>query len=205
MRRGDPGGPRLVLFNKPYRVLGERAGEPGKRTILDYVPFPDMDPAGRLDFDSEGLLVLTNAGWLQHLVIHPRSKLPKTYWAQVEGRPSDEALRRLSAGVDLKDGRTRPAQARRIRPPEVWPRDPPVQERRDLPSSWLEIVLTEGRKRQIRRMTAAVGHPTLRLLRIAVGPWTLGDLLPGRWKELPCPADAAAFRRLCGSSPRRGG
>jgi 23S rRNA pseudouridine2457 synthase len=175
--------PRLILFNKPYRVLSERAGEAGKRTVADFAPFPGLDPAGRLDFDSEGLVILTNVGWLQHAIIHPRHELPKVYWVQVEGAPSSEAIRRLREGIALPDGRTKPARVRRIAPPSIWPRDPPVQERNDLPLSWLEIVLREGKKRQIRRMTAAVGHPTLRLIRVAIGPWDLGELKPGEWKE----------------------
>ena len=174
---------RIILLNKPYRVLSERAGAPGQVTVSDIVPIPGLDPAGRLDFDSEGLVVLTDDGPLQHRIIHPRNKVPKVYWVQVEGKPSPEAVRRLAGGIVLSDGPTRPAQVRTMAPPRVWPRVPPVQERRDLPSSWLEITLTEGRKRQIRRMTAAVGHPTLRLVRVAVGLWTIGDLKPGEWRE----------------------
>lgn len=178
------GSARIVLLNKPFRVLSERAGAPGQVTVSDLVPIPDLDPAGRLDFDSEGLVVLTNDGALQHRIIHPQYKLPKVYWVQVEGTPSPEAIRRLAAGVVLGDGPTRPAQVRRIGPPHLWPRDPPVHERRDLQPSWIEVTLTEGRKRQIRRMTAAVGHPTLRLVRVAVGPWEIGDLQPGEWREV---------------------
>lgn len=177
------GAPRVVLLNKPYRVLSERAGTPGQVTVSELVPIPGLDPAGRLDFDSEGLVVLTDDGPLQHRIIHPRNKVPKVYWVQVEGKPSPEAVRRLASGIPLSDGPTRPAGVRTMPPPRVWPRDPPVQERRDLPSSWLEITLTEGRKRQIRRMTAAVGHPTLRLIRVAVGPWKISDLKPGEWRE----------------------
>ncbi len=176
-------GRRVVLWNKPYRVLSERAGAPGQVTVADLMPIPGLDPAGRLDLDSEGLVVLTNDGALQHRIIHPRYKMAKLYWVQVEGSPSREAIARLAGGIELKDGRTRPAGVRRIEPPPVWPRVPPVQERRDLPSGWLEITLTEGRKRQIRRMTAAVGHPTLRLIRVAVGPWRVDGLTPGEWRE----------------------
>jgi len=186
---------RLVLFNKPFRVLSERSGEPGKRTVADYVPFADVDPAGRLDFDSEGLVILTNVGWLQHLIAHPRHKQPKTYWVQVEGAPSAEAILRLEQGVVLRDGPTQRARVRRMAAPAVWPRDPPVQERRDLAATWLAITMFEGRKRQVRRMTAAVGHPALRLIRVAVGPWRLGGLGPGEWREAFCPPDAESFRR----------
>jgi 23S rRNA pseudouridine2457 synthase len=173
---------RLILFNKPFRVLSDRDPASGKPSIADYVPFPDVHPAGRLDYDSEGLLALTNDGRLQHRIIHPRHKLPKTYLVQVEGQPDDRAIRQFSDGIELKDGVGRAVSARRIGPPDLPPRDPPVQERNDVGSSWLEIVLTEGRKRQIRRMTAAVGHPTLRLVRTAIGPWRLGDLFPGQWR-----------------------
>jgi 23S rRNA pseudouridine2457 synthase len=176
-------GARVVLLNKPYRVLSERAGAPGQVTVSELVPIPKLDPAGRLDFDSEGLVILTDDGALQHRIIHPRHKVAKVYWVQVEGAPTPEAVRQLAEGIVLADGPTRPARVRRMAPPPLWPRDPPVQERRDLPSSWLEIVLTEGRKRQVRRMTAAVGHPTLRLVRVAVGPWRLGELKPGEWRE----------------------
>ena len=172
---------RLILFNKPFRVLSDRDAESGKPSIADYVPFPDVHPAGRLDYDSEGLLILTNDGELQHRIIHPQSKLPKTYVVQVEGCPERESVERLAKGVTLKDGVGRAVSAKVISTPNVPPRNPPVQERDDIGSTWLEIVLTEGRKRQIRRMTAAIGHPTLRLVRIAVGPWSLGDLKPGEW------------------------
>lgn len=193
--------PRLILFHKPYRVLSERTGEPGKPTVADYVPVAGLDPAGRLDYDSEGLVVLTDLGWLQHLIIHPRHKLPKTYWVQVEGTPSPEALRHAREGMALADGPTRPAEVEEMATPPVWPRDPPVQVRADRPPCWLRMVLTEGRKRQIRRMTAALGHPTLRLIRVAVGPWELGPLQPGQWRECHCPGDEKEFRRLAASPP----
>lgn len=180
---------RLILFHKPYGVLSDHDAGSGRRSIVDYIPFPDVHPAGRLDFDSEGLLVLTNDGELQIRIIHPRHKLPKTYWVQVEGHPQAASLQQLVAGVPLKDGLARAVSAKPIPPPDIPPRTPPVQERNDIGSSWLEIILTEGRKRQIRRMTAAVGHPTLRLIRVAVGRLTLGTLRAGEWKELP-PRDA---------------
>jgi 23S rRNA pseudouridine2457 synthase len=197
----DLGLPCLILFNKPFLVLSERSGGPGQPTVADYVPWPDLDPAGRLDYDSEGLLVLTNVGWLQHAVAHPRHKLPKTYWAQVEGRPADEALARLGRSVVLGDGPARAEAVRRIAPPRLWPRDPPAQERRDLGASWIEVTLCQGRRRQLRRMTAAVGHPTLRLVRVAVGPWRLGALLPGQWREVPCPRDRIALLRMSAATP----
>lgn len=173
---------RLILFNKPYAVLSDRDAASGKRSFADYVPFPDVHPAGRLDYDSEGLLLLTNDGSLQHRIIHPKFKLMKVYLVQVEGQPSRMSVERLCRGVELKDGLAKAIAAEIIPAPELPQRDPPVQERNDIGSSWLKIVLSEGRKRQIRRMTAAIGHPTLRLVRIAVGDWTLVGLRPGEWR-----------------------
>jgi 23S rRNA pseudouridine2457 synthase len=180
---------RLILFNKPYLVLCQFTDPEGRPTLADYIPIPDLYPAGRLDYDSEGLVVLTDAGWLQHAIAHPRHKLPKTYWVQVEGEPTAQALRRLAQGVVVKGQITRPAQARRIEPPPVWPRTPPIRERKKIPTAWLEIVLQEGRKRQVRHMTAAVGYPALRLIRHAIGSWSLGALQPGEWAETPGPRD----------------
>lgn len=177
----------LILLNKPYNVLTQFTDSEGRPTLSDYLPISELYPAGRLDYDSEGLVLLTNAGWLQHLIAHPRHKSPKTYWVQVEGLPTEEALQMLRSGVQVKGERTRPAKARLMDEPDLWPRVPPIRERRDLPTSWLEIILLEGRKRQVRRMTAAVGLPTLRLVRWAVGPWTLQGLQPGEWREIPCP------------------
>jgi len=178
---------RLILLNKPYRVLCQFEDEEGRATLADYVPLPDVYPAGRLDYESEGLVLLTDVGWLQHWITHPRHKLPKVYWVQVEGIPTPEALQQLAQGVVVKGERTRPARVRFIEPPPVWPRNPPIRERKSVPTSWLEITLTEGRKRQVRHMTAAVGYPTLRLIRWAIGPWQLGTLQPGEWREVPCP------------------
>ncbi len=176
---------RLILFNKPFGVLTQfRASEHGP-TLAEFIRLPDVHPAGRLDKDSEGLLLLTDDGRLQHRLTDPKHKLPKTYWVQVEGEPTDEALERLRRGVVLDDQRTRPAQVRRLPEPALWPRDPPIRFRKNIPTSWLEIVLTEGRNRQVRRMTAAVGFPTLRLVRVAIGPYTLDGLAPGKWKEAP--------------------
>jgi 23S rRNA pseudouridine2457 synthase len=184
----------FVLINKPFNVLSTFApDEQGRPTLADLLPQPDLSPAGRLDFDSEGLLLATSAGWLQHLIAHPRHKLPKTYWVQVEGEPDEAALQALRQGVLVKGGRTRPAKARRIDPPELWPRLPPVQPGQSGTTTWLEMVLQEGRKRQVRHMTAAVGHPTLRLVRWAVGPWTVEGLQPGEWRELPFPPSAGAY------------
>ncbi|HET9045872.1 MAG TPA: pseudouridine synthase [Casimicrobiaceae bacterium] len=179
-------GARVVLVNKPYDVLCQFSGNETRRTLKDYVDIPGVYPAGRLDADSEGLVVLTADGALQARIASPKHKLPKVYWAQVEGVPAPPALAALRRGVDLGPFITRPAAAREIAEPAVlWPRDPPIRIRRAIPTAWLELTLTEGRNRQVRRMTAAVGLPTLRLIRWAVGPWTLEGLAPGRWREAP--------------------
>ena len=178
---------RLILFNKPYLVLSQFTDPSGRPTLADYIPVPDVYAAGRLDHDSEGLLLLTNAGALQHRIADPQHKLPKTYWAQVEGIPTDAALAALRQGVRLNDGLTRPAAARRMDDPAIWPRTPPIRERRSIPTAWIELTLREGRNRQVRRMTAAVGFPTLRLIRVAVGPWALDELQPGEWREVAPP------------------
>jgi 23S rRNA pseudouridine2457 synthase len=173
----------LIAFNKPFGVLCQFTGEGS--TLADYVDLPGVYPAGRLDKDSEGLLLLTDDGKRQARITSPKFKLPKTYLALVEREPDDAALERLRRGVDLKDGRTRPAQVRRIEAPDgLWPRDPPVRYRRNVVDVWLEIVLREGRNRQLRRMTAAVGHPTLRLVRWQIGDWSVEGLEPGRWRRL---------------------
>lgn len=175
--------PTILLFNKPFGVLSQFTDSQGRATLSDYITMPDVYPAGRLDRDSEGLLLLTNDGGLQARISSPCFKLPKTYLVQVEGVPDDEALQTLSAGVPLKEGRTAAAGARTIPEPDwLWPRDPPVRFRKRLPTSWLELTMREGRNRQVRRMTAAVGNPTLRLIRTAIGPWTLAGLAPGKWQ-----------------------
>lgn len=176
---------RLVLLNKPYGVLCQFSDEAGRPTLKDHVPVPGVYAAGRLDTDSEGLLLLTDDGALQHRIADPRHKLPKTYLVQVEGEPDEAALERLRAGLDLGDFRTRPCAARAVAEPDwLWPRDPPVRFRKTVPTAWLEIVLREGKNRQVRRMTAKVGHPTLRLVRVAIGPWTLEGLGVGEWRAL---------------------
>ncbi|KAB8142743.1 pseudouridine synthase [Chloroflexia bacterium SDU3-3] len=174
---------RIILFNKPYLVLCQFTDPDGRPTLANYIPVPGVYAAGRLDHDSEGLLVLTDDGKAQQQIADPRHKMPKTYWAQVEGLPSEQALAALRQGVQLNDGPTRPAQAQLIAPPEVWPRTPPIRERKSVPTSWLALTIREGRNRQVRRMTAAVGFPTLRLIRVAVGPYRLGDLAPGAWRD----------------------
>lgn len=175
---------RLILLNKPYDVLSQFTDGEGRNTLADFVAHKGFYPAGRLDRDSEGLLLLTDNGTLQAQISDPRHKMGKVYWAQVEGEITDEALQALATGVTLKDGRTRPAKARRLDSVEIWPRTPPIRERRHIPTSWLELTLFEGRNRQVRRMTAAVGFPTLRLIRRSIGPWELGDLASGESRML---------------------
>lgn len=177
---------RLILFNKPYAVLSQftdRSTDGARATLSDYIDFPSLYPAGRLDRDSEGLLLLTDDGRLQARIADPKFKLPKTYLVQVEGEPDEAVLEPLRRGVSLKDGMTRPAEVERIDPPALWPRDPPVRFRKSVPDCWLRLTIREGRNRQVRRMTAAVGLPTLRLVRWSIGGWTVDGLQPGEWKE----------------------
>lgn len=177
----------LIVFNKPFGVLSQftdagNADSP-RPTLSDYIDLPNVYPAGRLDRDSEGLILLTDDGSLQARISHPKFKAPKIYWVQVEGIPTESAVVQLRKGVQLKDGPTRPAKAEILRkPPAIWDRDPPIRVRKSIPDSWLELTITEGRNRQVRRMTAHVGFPTLRLVRSSIGSWSLDDLRPGEWR-----------------------
>jgi len=174
----------LILFNKPYGVITQFSQHELHRTLSDYIDAPGFYPAGRLDTDSEGLLLLTDDGKLQAHIADPRHKLPKTYWVQVEGVPSDAALDQLRAGVNLGDFTTLPAEAALMAPPEVWPRTPPIRVRKFIPDSWISLTIREGKNRQVRRMTAKVGLPCLRLIRAAVGPWNLTDIPTGEWRRI---------------------
>jgi 23S rRNA pseudouridine2457 synthase len=175
---------RLVLFNKPFGVLSQFRADPGQRTLAACIPLPGVYPAGRLDKDSEGLLLLTDSGPLQHRIAHPRHKLWKTYWVQVEGIPDPDALATLAEGVQLNDGPTLPARVAGLAPPDLWPREPPIRYRARIPTTWIEIRIREGRNRQVRRMTAAVGLATLRLVRMGIGDWRVDGLAPGQWRVL---------------------
>lgn len=176
--------PRLILLNKPFQTLCQFSDKDGRPTLADCLSLPDVYPAGRLDHDSEGLLLLTDDGQLQARIADPRWKLPKTYWAQVEGDVSEEALQQLRQGVVLNDGPTLAAEAEKLEAPALWERDPPIRYRASIPTTWIALTIREGRNRQVRRMTAAVGHPTLRLIRAAIGPWQLDGLQPGEHKEI---------------------
>ena len=176
---------RLILLNKPFNVLCQFTDTEGRATLANFVPVPNVYVAGRLDYDSEGLVLLTDDGRLQHQISDPRHKMPKVYWVQVEGLVDELALERLRNGVELNDGLTRPAQARLMVEPALWPRDPPIRHRAAFPTSWIELSLKEGRNRQVRRMTASVGFPTLRLIRWAIGSWSLDQLSLGSWREEP--------------------
>lgn len=193
---------RLLLFNKPCQVLSQFRDSQGRACLADYIDVAGVYPAGRLDYDSEGLLLLTDHGALQARIAEPRFKLPKTYLVQVEGEVNDMALHQLREGVELKDGHSAPATARRISTPSLWPRQPPVRQRLSVADSWLELVISEGRNRQVRRMTAAVGLPTLRLVRHAIGDWTLDGLAPGQWREVQVHLPASPRQRRTRRSTR---
>lgn len=179
---------RVILLNKPFGVLSQFTdrGNAGskRRTLSELIDIPGVYPAGRLDQDSEGLMILTNDGQLQHRIANPANKMAKTYWAQVEGEPDESALEKLRKGVELSDGWTAPAKVRALPAPDtLWPRVPPIRFRKSVPDSWIELTITEGRNRQVRRMTAAAGYPTLRLIRVRIGDWELGSLQPGEWRD----------------------
>lgn len=177
-------GSNLILFNKPYRVLSQFSQSGDKKTLKDFISMPKIYPAGRLDFDSEGLLLLTDNGQLQHRIAHPSKKLSKTYWVQVDGDIDQYAISALKQGVSLKDGITRKAKVQKIQAPKLWDRTPPVRYRATIPTSWIEITISEGKNRQVRRMTAHVGYPTLRLVRTTIGPWQLNHLTPGQYQAV---------------------
>jgi len=195
---------RVILFNKPFQVLSQFTDEQGRETLADYLSAPGFRVAGRLDYDSEGLLLLTDDGALQQHIANPRHKRWKTYQVQVEGLVTDEALAHFRTGVELKDGPSLPARAKRIPPPQLWPRQPPVRVRKSVPDSWLELSIREGRNRQVRRMTAAVGYPTLRLVRIQVGDWSLEKLLPGEHRQLDIHMPQPTGKARSANKPRRG-
>lgn len=189
---------RLLLFNKPFGVLSQftdRGSPTVRATLSDFIAEKGVYPAGRLDRDSEGLLLLTDDGKLQARIADPRFKLPKTYLVQVEGKPQEPELEQLRRGVRLKDGMTLPADAAQIGAPALWPRDPPIRHRKSVPDSWLRITIREGRNRQVRRMTAAVGLPTLRLVRWSIGDWTVEGLAPGQFEDIPVPSAGTSQRR----------
>src|SRR5210317_1636688 len=175
---------RLILFNKPFNVMSQFTDDSGRQTLADFIPIKGVYAAGRLDYDSEGLMLLTDDGLLQHQIAHPKAKLGKTYWVQVEGEMDDKALQQLRQGVELKDGKTLPAKAKKLSEVDIWDRHPPIRHRANIPTSWIALTITEGRNRQVRRMTAAVGYPTLRLIRVQIGEWQVNDLAPGQYCEI---------------------
>lgn len=194
---------KLILFNKPYEVLSQFSQDGDKVTLAQYIDIPDVYPAGRLDFDSEGLLLLTDNGQLQHQISHPAQKWCKTYWVQVDGTIGEAALSALRRGVQLNDGKTLPAEAWAMPEPEIWPRTPPIRARKLIPVSWLTLKICEGRNRQVRRMTAAVGFPTLRLIRAQIGEYSLGNLMPGEYALMDVEAPAITKKKSAQNRPFR--
>ncbi len=174
----------IVLFNKPFNVLSQFTDKSNRKTLADFIKIKNVYPAGRLDYDSEGLMILTDDGSLQNKISNPENKLPKSYWVQVDGEITEEAIDKLRRGVKLKDYVTKPAKVKLIPAPEIWERIPPIRQRKNIPTNWIEIIITEGRNRQIRKMTAAVGFPTLRLIRFSIGDWKLNDLVLGEYKVI---------------------
>jgi 23S rRNA pseudouridine2457 synthase len=172
----------IILFNKPFNVLSQFTDNLNRKTLSDFIKIKNVYPAGRLDYDSEGLLILTNDGKLQNKISDPNNKLPKSYWVQIEGVIEEDSITKLEKGILLKDGITKPAKVKTISEPKVWARYPPIRIRKNIPNSWIELTITEGRNRQVRRMTAAIGYPTLRLIRISIGDWQIDTLKPGSYK-----------------------
>lgn len=199
----SPSVTRVVMLNKPYMVLCQFSDSDNRKTLADYIHIPDIYAAGRLDRDSEGLLILTNNGQLIHQLANPKQKMAKTYWVQVEGEPDEQALKQLRDGIELKDGKTRPAKARIISEPQIWARNPPIRYRANIATTWIELVIKEGKNRQVRRMTAATGHPTLRLIRAAIGPWNIGQLAPGQSTDISNDAAIAKLIKQPSQAPRK--
>lgn len=192
----------LLIFNKPFQVLSQFSDNEGRDTLAKYITTPGVFPAGRLDYDSEGLLLLTDDGRLQHQISHPERKMKKRYWAQVEGDIGDEDLSPIRAGIELNDGPCKPCQAQIIQEPAIWPRNPPIRERQNIPTSWIELTLQEGRNRQVRRMTAAIGFPTLRLIRASIGDWSIENINPGEFIQQTIHMPQASKSKATAKNPR---